>query len=101
MHCNLVSNMPLCQAHGFHWTALSLTAFPQSRTLGRVDGVWLPIIGASAEPRPNPTLASARQGAIISGAMSITWSRKAPTRLQQVYTAPHFVVHDEHSKKSQ
>ena len=51
-------------------------SFPPKRD-SREGGVWSPL-GASAEPLPQPSLASTHQGAIISGAIGITWSRKAP-----------------------
>ena len=75
MHWNLVSNMPLCQSSWFSLDSLLPHSFPPKQDSGE-GGVWSPL-GASAEPLPHPTLASAHQGAIISGAMSITWSRKA------------------------
>ena len=82
MHWNLVSNMPLSQSLWFSLDSLLPHSFPPKQNSGE-GGVWSPL-GASAEPLPHPTLASAHQDAIISGAMSITWSRKAPFRY--VYT---------------
>ena len=76
MHWNLVSNMPLSQSLWFSLDSLLPHSFPPKQNSG-VGGVWSPL-GASAEPLPHPTLASAHQDAIISGARSITWSRKAP-----------------------
>ena len=76
MHWNLVSNMPLSQSLWFSLDSLLPHSFPPKQNSGE-GGVWSPL-GASAEPLPHPTLASAHQDAIISGAMSITWSRKAP-----------------------
>ena len=75
MHWNLVSNMPLSQSLWFSLDSLLPHSFPPKQNSG-VGGVWSPL-GASAEPLPHPTLASAHQDAIISGAMTITWSRKA------------------------
>ena len=78
MHWNLVSNMPLCQSSWFSLESLFPHIFPPKQDCGE-GGVWSPL-GASAEPLPHPTLASAHQGAIISGAISITCPRKAPFR---------------------
>ena len=75
MHWNLVSKTPLCQSSWFSLDSLLPYSFPPKQNSGE-GGVWSPL-GASAEPLPHPTLASAHQDAIISGAMTITWSRKA------------------------
>ena len=76
MHWNLVSNMPLSQSLWFSLDSLLPHSFPPKQNSGE-GGVWSPL-GASAEPLPQPSLASTHQGAIISGAIGITWSRKAP-----------------------